>query len=196
MNPNFDSKILRNNTSDEDSLPKRPRAPKKKPGFDADTLRNNLTAEMEPLLVTPEHAAELIGFSVAWLAAAREGRKDHKGPPFVKVGDSQTSPIRYRMRDLRAWVDSLETQTSTMHRVVVRASSFDEWLSNTDDMPWLFFVNLQGSEAIQVFAGLSQLDSFTSYNLKWLPRENYRAGFYSKRKLTLGIIEHLNHSLI
>lgn len=40
-----------------------------------------------------------------------------RGPAFVKVGDARTSPIRYRLSSVIAWMQSFQERDSTvMHR--------------------------------------------------------------------------------
>lgn len=66
------------------------------PFFNLQTLFQNIPPGVD-LLLRPEIVAELIGVDKKWLASAREGRKKIQGPPFIKLGEGRTAPIRYRL---------------------------------------------------------------------------------------------------
>lgn len=57
----------------------------------------------EPLMVDAEGAAKLLGFSRHSLEARR---RRGTGPPFVQFGPST---VRYKVSDLRAWCEGLQT---------------------------------------------------------------------------------------
>ena len=56
---------------------------------------------MKELLTTAE-AGEYLGLAEKTLENFRSERLD--GPPFVKLGCAASSPVRYRLADLRKWV--------------------------------------------------------------------------------------------
>ena len=74
----------------------------------------------------PCGVATLIGLDVKWLAAAREGRKGVEGPPYRKIGDAQTSPIRYDLDELIKWMNSFPLQYSTTNNY----NSFNSYIDN------------------------------------------------------------------
>ena len=63
-------------------------------------LRSNEPLTQEYL--TPEDASVVTGISVRQLEALRATRK---GPPYFKLGNSKCSRVRYRLADLRTWIE-------------------------------------------------------------------------------------------
>lgn len=53
-------------------------------------------------LVDTIRAAKLLGVSEATL---RNWRKNCTGPVYLKFGDSEASPVRYRESDIEAWIE-------------------------------------------------------------------------------------------
>ena len=64
-------------------------------------LRSNET--LTPEYLTPSQTAQLTGFSLRALEAMRAKRS---GPCYVKVGSAKNGPIRYRLDDIRAWMQA------------------------------------------------------------------------------------------
>ncbi len=58
--------------------------------------------------LTPKETAKLIGLTVSWL---QKNRSNATGIPYNKNGNSQSSPIRYRLNDILAYLDSKKIQT-------------------------------------------------------------------------------------
>lgn len=54
-------------------------------------------------LLTPEDLAERWGMTVSGLA---QQRSEGRGPKFIKLGRSYSSPVRYRMADIIDYEDS------------------------------------------------------------------------------------------
>jgi predicted DNA-binding transcriptional regulator AlpA len=71
-------------------------------------MRPNIDSKDVDLLLKEEDAAHLLNLSVRTLQAWRVRRA---GPPFVQVGRA----VRYRRRDLIAWIDA-NTIGSSMGR--------------------------------------------------------------------------------
>ncbi len=76
-----------------------------------ETLKTNVKYPAE-IWLKPSEVSTLIGLDVKWLAAAREGLKGLEGPPYIKVGNGKTSPIRYPLAGLIKWMDSFPLQYS------------------------------------------------------------------------------------
>lgn len=55
-----------------------------------------------PEYLTPHQTAQLTGFSLRALESMRAKRI---GPVYAKVGKAKNGPIRYRLDDVRAWMD-------------------------------------------------------------------------------------------
>ena len=75
------------------------------------TIRNRERPEIDfsnlPLMLTDVEAARLLNLSTAFLRKSRcEGQIGDrtKAPPFARIGGR----IRYRVTDLRKWVEGLE----------------------------------------------------------------------------------------
>lgn len=68
-------------------------------------LQSQLRADdnVTPEYLTPRQTAQLVGFSLRALEAMRARRI---GPVYVKVGKAKNGPIRYRLEDVRAWMQS------------------------------------------------------------------------------------------
>lgn len=99
------------------------------------------------VLLTPAQVAAMLNVSEKWLAAAREGRKGLAGPPYIKLGNGRTSPIRYPAGSLAEWLNGFALQTSTaMHRTFADFRLF----GGLDDR-WLFAVNDTARVAVEIF---------------------------------------------
>ncbi len=61
----------------------------------------------------PAEVSALLGLDEKWLAAAREGLKGLNGPPYRKIGNGKTSPIRYPLDELIAWMKSFPAYGGT-----------------------------------------------------------------------------------
>jgi hypothetical protein len=70
----------------------------------ADKLRNDIASFADDVLVNTRELATLLDVSTQFLEI---GRHRGYGPPFVKTGG-----VRYRMRDVRTWLDE-RTHRST-----------------------------------------------------------------------------------
>lgn len=67
----------------------------------AENVALQLRQQPLPEYITTEQLAHLTGFSLRALEAMRSKRI---GPPFIKIGNSKNSAIRYRVEDIRAWM--------------------------------------------------------------------------------------------
>lgn len=130
--------------------------------------QDNAPANCDPWL-TPKAVSEMTGLDTKWLAAAREGRKEVRGPEYVKIGTARTSPIRYQYSAVLAWMASFKVHsTTTMYREtgpwppsvmiahelavldqpgtfpgtgpVPTARTFKEWLNNCSDGSALWLI--------------------------------------------------------
>jgi len=64
--------------------------------------RLNSPASVLPEYLSPEDASIVTGIPVRQLEAMRSVRK---GPPYFKLGHSKCSRVRYKLADLRAWIE-------------------------------------------------------------------------------------------
>jgi hypothetical protein len=76
-----------------------------KPQLSYITIKQNVE-HPEAEWLKPSEVAKVIGLDEKWLASAREGKKGINGPPFIKIGNGKTSPIRYPLNELIKWMES------------------------------------------------------------------------------------------
>ena len=57
----------------------------------------------DDVLIDSPAAAKMLGVSRQWMEL-RRAKGD--GPPYLKLGDSRTSIVRYRRGDVRRWLQS------------------------------------------------------------------------------------------
>lgn len=141
--------------------------------YPLETIKANVPPGVDPWL-SPDVVAEIIGLDKKWLANAREGRKNIQGPPYIKVGEGRTSPIRYRLSAVLAWMDSFEERMSGMHRVVSAHHSFSSFMesaSNSDR--WLFMVSPDGRTATEFFKALRTETVHSALKPQWLTGAEY-----------------------
>ena len=70
----------------------------------------NLEAKEEDRLLPPPEAARFLGNSVDTLA---RWRINGDGPPYIKLGTSRTSHIRYRRSELEAFLRMLARRSTS-----------------------------------------------------------------------------------
>jgi len=64
--------------------------------------------------LSTKQAADAIGFDEDWLEGVRGGLKGVEGPPYKKIGNSRTSPIRYNLARLRQWMERFPEVVDSM----------------------------------------------------------------------------------
>ncbi|HMR31850.1 MAG TPA: helix-turn-helix domain-containing protein [Geminicoccaceae bacterium] len=64
---------------------------------------------LAPEYLSPQQVSQLTGYATKTLEAMRARRI---GPPFIKVGQAGPSAIRYRLQDVRAWLDAQREETT------------------------------------------------------------------------------------
>lgn len=128
-------------------------------------------------LLPPEAAAKIIGVTTKWLAAAREGRKEIEGPPFVKLGHGRTSPVRYPYDGLLSWIRALKRTTSTT-RNFSSLTSFEDFKNiGHPAARWLFAVNKHDGTTTEIFAAIREgLLESADYSYRWIRLTDYNAG--------------------
>lgn len=144
------------------------------PFFNLQTLFQNIPPGVD-LLLRPEIVAELIGVDKKWLASAREGRKKIQGPPFIKLGEGRTAPIRYRLGAVMDWIAALEEKVSGMHRIAVPHFTYSDFLASGDSKGrWLYLVSRGGEAATEFFEALRGDEGLLKTGRPvWLTREEY-----------------------
>lgn len=145
----------------------------KNPSFSLETLRANIPSGVDPWL-RPDVVAQITGLDSKWLAAAREGRKNLQGPPYVKIGNGRTAPIRYRLSSLIVWMESFEERRSALHRSTTLQGSFEQFMkSNSQTARWLFMVAPDGTDVFEFFEALPQEQIISRWRPRWLTAADY-----------------------
>lgn len=118
----------------------------------ADMIDRNIIKPSDVLLDTKTVAA-MLGVSTKWLEAAREGRKETNGPPYVKLGQGRTAPIRYNLAILRDWMAGLghllpdyQPSQHVDYKTFISAAAPDE--------SWPFIVQA-GSDPLELFKAIN-----------------------------------------
>lgn len=80
-------------------------APEKRRGRLPAQSIDNCVLDPEDRWLSPKTVAVMLDFSEDWLSQLREGLKGIEGPPFKKLGDAKSSPVRYNLARLREWMN-------------------------------------------------------------------------------------------
>lgn len=156
-----------------------------KPRYSLETIKANFSGGFDQWL-PPAAAAEIIGMTPKWLAAAREGRKDIKGPPYRKLGEGRTSPIVYPLSELLEWMASIPAQTSTLERTIVSQPTFARFMSDaTPTDRWLFSISDDRRSATEIFTALAGEPLKSDIQLQWLTRAEYSSKRFVRAHLQL-----------
>lgn len=156
-----------------------------KPRYPLETIKANFSAGFEQWL-PPAAAAEIIGMTPKWLAAAREGRKGIEGPRYKKLGDGRTSPIVYPLSELLSWMAAIPAQTSTLERPVVQQETFGRFISDaTPTDRWLFVIGEDRRSATEIFTALLAEPLQSDACLQWLTRAEYLSRRFVRAHLQL-----------
>jgi len=112
-----------------------------RPAVEGDALPPSVLAQVltpEDVYLSPETLAAMTGLDEKWFAGARQGEKEVPGPPFVKLGTSKSSPVRYNLADVRKWWAQFPKQVSTHGKVSAFRSAADFFKAASPTARWLF----------------------------------------------------------
>lgn len=151
----------------------------------AATLNENLPSEQNPFL-TPEQAATILGLSTKWLAAAREGRKGLEGPPYIKLGQGRTAPVRYKLGSLQQWLSRFEEVVNNAGARPSMFSSFVDFsaMGMAEDK-WLFALDPETMECVEFFEAARSGRLTDKSELRWVTHPNVSAGRLIAKRLNL-----------
>jgi hypothetical protein len=151
----------------------------------AATLNENLPSEANPLL-TPEQAATILGVSPKWLAAAREGRKGLEGPPFIKLGQGRTAPVRYKLGSLQQWLSRFDEVVNNAGARPSGFSSFADFSAmGQAEEKWLFVLNPDTMECVEFFDAVRSDQLTDKSKLRWVTHANVKTGRLITKRLNL-----------
>lgn len=147
--------------------------PKKKldPVMSPEAINHNVIGP-EDYWLPPKVAGTLLGRSEKWLEKARAGETKEEGPPFRKMGDGKTSPIRYNLARLREYMAAYPEMVDLAGRQS-SLRSFAEFQNRLGtpkalDDRWLFAIGKDGP--MDFFEALKSgaLDSDDPPDCQWL----------------------------
>jgi hypothetical protein len=162
-------------------------ATRQKHNLPASALAENLTPSAAELqLVTPKQAACILGVSVKWLAAAREGRKGIEGPPYIKLGNGRTAPIRYKLTSIQTWLAQFQEVVNSCGATPTLFRSFGEFerLAKPNDV-WLFALNEDMLTFDEFFRAVNAGTVNGETRLSWLSRAQSETGRVFSRELAM-----------
>lgn len=139
----------------------------------AATLAAHVTPD-SPQLLTPRQVSELLGLSLKWLANAREGRGTLPGPPYIKLGNGRTAPVRYKLTSVIAWlaqfpeVMNTAGATPALYRSLV---DYEEELAERPTAHWLYAVDIKKRELYEFFSAVNAGAISAGTRLKWLAND-------------------------
>lgn len=120
--------------------------------------------------LTPQQVAAITNMSLSWLAAAREGLKEHPGPPHMKIGSGQTAPVRYRAGDLRDWMNAFQSQLNTSG---ARYTSHRDFMARAmPDERWLYAIDMVAFERIPIYDAFAGQRVTPSTKFSWVSRRD------------------------
>lgn len=141
-------------------------------GVTAAMIDQNIITPNDVLLDTKTVAA-MLGFSIKWLEAAREGRKGIQGPPYVKLGQGRTAPIRYNLAQLRDWMSNLSHLLPDYQPC--QHVDYKTFISSaTPDENWPFVVQ-EGSNRVELFKAINSGllgGPDKQANVEWIPKRD------------------------
>jgi hypothetical protein len=148
-------------------------------------LNENLPSSENPFL-TPEQAATILGLSTKWLAAAREGRKGLEGPPYIKLGQGRTAPVRYKLGSLQQWLSQFEEVVNNAGARPSGYSNFANFASTgLADDKWLFALDPDTMECVEFFQAVRSGRFTEKSELRWVTHPNVAAGRLIAKRLNL-----------
>ena len=119
--------------------------------LNSSTIKENVN-HPDTQWLKPSEVAELTGFDVKWLAAAREGRKGITEPPFIKIGSGKTSPIRYPLGELTTWMNSFPIYSSNSSSHL----SFSDFQKSSNPMDVWPFVLYEDGTFEEIFESINK----------------------------------------
>lgn len=94
---------------------------------------------LEDRWFSPKVLASILGIDEKWLSSVREGVKGVEGPPYKKLGEGRSAPIRYNYGKFLKWLDKFPDLINTSGKVAARFASAAEFFAAEDlGQRWLF----------------------------------------------------------
>lgn len=119
--------------------------------------------------LSPKALAAIFGVDEKWLSSVREGLKGIDGPPYKKLGEGRSAPIRYNYGKAKEWLDKFPSQINTHGKLAARSNSAAEFFADRDaGRHWLFAgVNGEPQDIIVAVNG-GAFDSDKDPDVYWL----------------------------
>jgi hypothetical protein len=153
------------------------------PYLPADILKRNLSKDViKERWLPPKLVSEILGVSPKWLAAAREGRKGIQGPPFVKLGEGRTAPIRYPLDALLTWMQSFGPYSTTTNATNSPTADYSAFLNQSagSKQLWLFAIETKQIKIYDFIEAIYRDRMGDGIIFRWLSLPEFR----SKRVIT------------
>lgn len=94
---------------------------------------------LEDRWFSPKTMGAIFGLDEKWLSSVREGLKGVDGPPYKKLGEGRSAPIRYNYGLFKQWLDKFPSVINTQGKLAARATSVSNFFSQRDaHNQWLF----------------------------------------------------------
>ncbi|WP_066702727.1 hypothetical protein [Curvibacter delicatus] len=133
-----------------------------------DAALNDIIAP-EDRWFSPKVIAAILGVDEKWLSSLREGLKGVEGPPYKKLGEGRSAPIRYNYGEFKKWLDEFPHLINTHGKVVSRFVSAGAFFSGTDlNGSWLFAQNGDELEDIVIAINKGLFDGENEPEVCWL----------------------------
>lgn len=149
-------------------------APEKRRGRLPAQSIDNCVLDPEDRWLSPKTVAVMLDFSEDWLSQLREGLKGIEGPPFKKLGDAKSSPVRYNLARLREWMNRFPELASNAGAAPTFFISMGDFINGTSlEEPWLF-AQIE-NESVDFFKALNEglFDIEPEPELHWMTIEEW-----------------------
>ncbi len=156
-----------------------------RPYLPAAVINENLPSEQNPFL-TPAQAATILGLSTKWLAAAREGRKGFEGPPYIKLGEGRTAPVRYKLGSLQQWLNRFEEIVNNAGAKPSGYSSFSDFsATGLAEDKWLFALDPDSMQCQEFFDAVRSGRFTDKSELRWVTHHHAIEGRLISKQIQL-----------
>jgi len=120
----------------------------------AEAIEQNALAP-ENRWVSDKTAAAMYELDEDWFEAARGGRKEVEGPPFIKIGNKKNSPIRYNLAELIKWGKRFRQQINSAGTPSSLSNVSQFFAANDTRERWLFALP-KGKPPVEFFKALNE----------------------------------------
>lgn len=154
----------------------KPRASKpREPSLQSESLPSLPDAALQDIIApedrwfSPKVISAILGVDEEWLSNVRQGLKGVEGPPYKKLGEGKSAPIRYNYGKFKEWLDKFPHLVNTHGKTLSRFASAGEFFSGTGVAgSWLFAQNGNELEDIVIAINKGLFDGENEPEVFWL----------------------------